>query len=82
MRRPPLTPSSSAYSSAIFSGSRVLPSERPSTVIATPSCSARAVQATAAASRVGLGEMSYEDWLCSVTQLPSKPARAPCMSSA
>jgi hypothetical protein len=82
MSRPPLMQSSSAYSSAIFSGSRVLPSERPSTVIATSRLSACAAQATAEASRVGLGEMSYEDWLCSVTQMPSKPARAPCSSSA
>ena len=82
MSRPPLTQSSSAYSSAIFSGSRVLPSDRPSTVMATSRPSAWVAQATAAASRSGLGETSYEDWLCSVTQTPSKPARAPCISSA
>ena len=74
--------SSSAYSSAIFSGSRVLPSERPSTVIATSRSSACAAQATAEASRVGLGEMSYEDWLCSVTHDAVEAGRAPCISSA
>ena len=74
--------SSSAYSSAIFSGSRVLPSERPSIAIAGSKPSACAAQATAEASRVGFGETSYEDWLCSVTTMPSKPDRTPCSSSA
>ena len=80
--RPPLMQSRSAYSSAIFSGSRVFPSERPSTPIATSRPSACAAQATAEASRVGLGETSYDDWLCSVTQMPSNPVRAACSNSA
>ena len=61
MSRPPLMQSSSAYSSATFSGSRDLPSERPRTVMAVSRPSARVPYATAAAIRFGLGEMSYVD---------------------